>query len=296
MAIKHIPDLATAASLSGTDLLPVTQGSNTPVKATLSTTATFVLEQTAANVDITGGTISGITSFTVESTDAGASSGPTVNLDRNSASPAIGDNLGSVEFLGRDSLGNSTQYGRILGVIVDPTDASEDGRLIFQTIVAGSTTTRMRLDAGLVVGSATGGDQGAGTVNATAVYDDGVLLTPYVLEQARNGSVDLVALDTKVPNLYDEEGNLVEELNHTPARRFLARIGTPYDPLDIDKYAQHWKDKTHLSSMVNPATAKNGKDISIGEWVQRLLETVEIQAVHIDKLNQRLKAVEALLP
>jgi hypothetical protein len=31
---------------------------------------------------------------------------------------------------------------------------------------------------GLVAGAATGGAQGAGTINATAVYDDGVLLTP----------------------------------------------------------------------------------------------------------------------
>jgi hypothetical protein len=34
-----------------------------------------------------------------------------------------------------------------------------------------------------VVGSPTGGNKGAGTINATAVYDDNTLLTDYVFEQ-----------------------------------------------------------------------------------------------------------------
>src|SRR5690606_33797287 len=38
------------------------------------------------------------------------------------------------------------------------------------------------LGAGLRVGSPTGGDKGAGTINAVAIYDDNVLLTDYVFE------------------------------------------------------------------------------------------------------------------
>ena len=34
------------------------------------------------------------------------------------------------------------------------------------------------------------------------------------------------------------------------------------------------------------------KGLGIGKWVQRLVETVEIQAIHIDNLNTRLKVVE----
>lgn len=42
MAIKNIPDLVAAAALAGTDLMPVTQGSDVPVKAALSDILTYV--------------------------------------------------------------------------------------------------------------------------------------------------------------------------------------------------------------------------------------------------------------
>ena len=40
------------------------------------------------------------------------------------------------------------------------------------------------ISSGLVIGSPTGGDKGAGTINATAVYDDNVLLSDWVFEEA----------------------------------------------------------------------------------------------------------------
>jgi hypothetical protein len=77
-------------------------------------------------------------------------------------------------------------------------------------------------------------------------------------------------------------------------RKFKARIGTAYDPLDIDKYAAHWKAKRHLTSMPNEQKYDSvDGTLTTGEWIQRLLETVEIQAIHIEGLNQRLKALEA---
>ena len=164
----------------------------------------------------------------------------------------------------------------------------------------------------IVVGSPTGGHKGAGTINAQAVYDDNSLLTPYVLEWARDGAVDLDALDAKVPDrqieqktfseVTDDDGKVVgveevrttrtEVRRHEPARKFLARIGTEYDPLDIDKYTKHWRDKSHLTSMPNPAKLASGSELSAGEWVQRLVETCEIQAIHIAELHERLKALE----
>ena len=99
-------------------------------------------------IDITlieGGTEKTAVSFTygqtlVVSDDAGATAGPFFTLDRNSASPLAGDLLGQVSFTGRDSGGNSTRYGSIRTVVVDPTDGSEDGRLHFVTQVAGVET------------------------------------------------------------------------------------------------------------------------------------------------------------
>lgn len=90
------------------------------------------------------------------------------------------------------------------------------------------------------------------------------------------------------------EPDTLEPRVHDGARRFAARLGDAYDPLTLDGYARHWKDKRHLTSMPNeasfdPETSK----LSTGDWVQRLVETVEIQAVLIERLNERLKTVEA---
>jgi len=41
---------------------------------------------------------------------------------------------------------------------------------------------RIYSNGGFVVGSPTGGNKGAGTINASAVYDDNALLTDYVFE------------------------------------------------------------------------------------------------------------------
>jgi hypothetical protein len=46
--------------------------------------------------------------------------------------------------------------------------------------IATNGTNRVTVGPGVIVGAPTGGDQGAGTINATAIYDDGVLLAPGV--------------------------------------------------------------------------------------------------------------------
>ncbi len=74
------------------------------------------------------------------STDAGASAGPVIDLHRDSASPAASDDLGQIQFNGEDSGSNKTQYASIVGQIVDPTNASEDGQLGVTVMFAGSDT------------------------------------------------------------------------------------------------------------------------------------------------------------
>ena len=74
----------------------------------------------------------------IKSTDAGATAGPTLELYRDSASPAAGDDIGQIPFQGRDSAGNLENYARIKAVITDPTSTSEDAKLVLQTIIAGT--------------------------------------------------------------------------------------------------------------------------------------------------------------
>lgn len=247
---------------------------------------------------------------------------------------------------------------------------------------------------GMIIGSPTGGNQGAGTLNATGVFDDGVLLTCYVFEAAqgkelvdsfwhgkapdrltkgfparrrqvikkslveelliemidgvpvqKTGTVEIskrqyksigvvdetgkpvpLELEPAIqaqPALYDKDQKLVREAvkakpavigqlmyddpimedvaagediiekqPHFGYDKFKARLGTKTDPLDIDKYAAHWKTKGHLTAMPNEQNFDVENGMAMGKWIQRLLETVEIQAVHIEQLNQRLKVQE----
>lgn len=115
---------------------------------------------------------------TFQLTDAGASAGPSVNLDRNSSSPAANDALAQVNLLGRDSGGNQTTYADIYGSIADPVDGSEDGVLVIQTVTAGTLSDKLAVGTGVQVlsnGSApTGGDKGAGTINSAGdIYANG---------------------------------------------------------------------------------------------------------------------------
>ncbi len=259
-------------------------------------------------------TVAGGSPLTCLMTENGALQGVT-NLWHNTTSPAANDGIWSMYHLEQDSAGNITLYGSFDGSVVDPTDASEDGQLGFRTVLAGAFAQRASIRAGLFMAGATGGDKGSGTINATGVYDDGVLLSCYPFEAVRDGKVTLAQWDAKVPDRQwpaeyetettaDKDGNVstvsrlvkpprVDRRQHDGARKFAARLGGEFDPLDIDKYAAHWRLKRHLTSLPNEANYDPAKPLSTGEWLQRLIETVEIQAIHIANLNDRLKVVEA---
>lgn len=114
------------------------------------------------------------TALQISSSDAGASAGPNIILFRNSASPVASDVLGQLLFSGNDSGGNFTNYIYLRPVILDATDASEDGQLQLRGAVAGSDTAIVIFGPGVQIGSPTGGDKGAGTLNLdNDLYKDG---------------------------------------------------------------------------------------------------------------------------
>lgn len=168
--------------------------------------------------------------------------------------------------------------------------------------VAGGSTPaeEMRLTHnGLVVGMPAGGEHGPGTIAAQAIYDDNTLLSCYVFDQVLDGAIDENKWDARAVGLNRPErvpdGADVPTLSapadsrHTPMRQFRARIGSAHDPVTLDGYARHWQEKRHLTSLPNEENFDPSTGLSAGEWIQRLIETVEIHAVLIEQLNERTR-------
>ena len=83
--------------------------------------------------------------LTLTSTDAGATENPTLDLYRNSSSPAVGDVLGHIDFSGENDADEKIVYAKINSDIADETDGTEDGRLDFQVMGGGSLSERIVL-------------------------------------------------------------------------------------------------------------------------------------------------------
>lgn len=206
--------------------------------------------------------ISGVAVFksTASGTGTAITYGPTVEWTGMGASDTF-------NFL--NVTANSVNIVSLTSATTSLTPGSETMSLDFKTIQTGTLATRMSLNLGLQVGSPTGGDKGAGTINAVGVYDDNVLLTDYVFDKYAGRELQ-----------YEDE-----------RMQDNADMFNP-DALDINYYSEYWRINNHLLGM--PSQESFYKDTpSTGRMIQRLWETVEVQAVHIHKLNERLKAVEA---
>jgi len=74
------------------------------------------------------------------STDADANSGPNLRLYRNSSSPAVGDNLGQIDFEGRNDNSQDVVYASMMARARDETDGTEDGGIQVDVMKDGSLT------------------------------------------------------------------------------------------------------------------------------------------------------------
>lgn len=140
-----------------------------------------------------------------------------------------------------------------------------------ENAVAFRTLNLQRGGAGVIVGNPTGGDKGAGTLNAVGVYDDNVLLTDYVFDKFLGGQ----------------------------RWQYSARVQAKYDDLNAemfepDAFELYWREHRRLYGMPDLNDClDDAVKLSLGEQIQRLTQTVELMAVHMAKLNARLKASEA---
>lgn len=123
--------------------------------------------------------------ITMSSTDATNNPGPTLTLDRNSASPAASDQIGRILFQGRDIGAGVQTYADVVCEITDTLAGSEDARLLFRPVTNGSNPTAVRigpgaevLAGGLSVGSSAA-LPGDGYVNVQNGYQRGGLQLPF---------------------------------------------------------------------------------------------------------------------
>ena len=118
---------------------------------------------------------SGASTQTLASVNADAVIGPVVDLDRQSPSPAGGDNLGAIRFRGRDSGGGTDDYAYLVALINDPTAGSEDGQLNIRGRTAGADVLFAALGgAGINLGTV-GIISGTGSPNGVVTAAKGSL-------------------------------------------------------------------------------------------------------------------------
>ena len=207
-----------------------------------------------------------------------------------------------------EDIDNSSTNGDVWRI----TDGTDDVAFLGGVGIGASTAPT----AGLVVGSPTGGGQGAGTINAVAVYDDGVLLTDYVSD-AYKGRLDAAKLahyDNLVPDrqhgakfkpLFDAQGRQVgnQEIapaftvtrNHDPARAFAQRGNWVFDPIAL---GDHFLTTGSLPQFVGETAWVAGERKSTGNVIQQLMEIVEVlvlqnydQAKELDALKAQVAAL-----
>jgi len=247
-------------------------------------------------------------------------SGPQTISQHVTTSPATFDIIYAHLMQAPDDTLAMLTYAQTNARIDDPTNGSEDGLYDIRTVRAGTANIRATFGSGLQMAGATGGDKGSGTINATAVYDDNVLLSCYVFDQAFDKKISTTKWDSLVPDrkteimknvietIVDDDGVeksfrtskstgkfKVEKRTHEPMRKFRDRAGTEYDPLTLDGYIAHCRDKRHLPSMPNEKKFDPEQGMPAGAWIQRLLEDAEIKAVLMMKMHNTNTELETRL-
>ena len=85
--------------------------------------------------------------FVIESTSATAETSPDLVLFRNSSSPADDDTGGNIIFRGRNDNSQDVEYASITGAMPDVSDGTEDGKVEFAVMTAGTSREYMKFHA-----------------------------------------------------------------------------------------------------------------------------------------------------
>ena len=149
-----------------TELIGSTGGSGNDFKINLNGTDRFYIQNSSGNVGI--GTASPTVSLDVagtgrflkannesnlilETTDDDTGAGPLLDLFRNSATPADGDNLANIRFRGVDDAAADISYAQIRAQIIDASSGSTDGRLILRATRNGTVEDKITCNGDSII-------------------------------------------------------------------------------------------------------------------------------------------------
>gem|GEM_PF-1389482 len=133
--------------------------------------------------------------------------------------------------------------------------------LIYGIFDAATANQSVTVNGALVVGNPTGGSKGEGTINATAVYDDNVLLTDYVFDKYFDGQV---------------------RVEDRP-------LHGDYKMLTMDEMKQYVQTNRHLPTIPGREEWEKSGKFSLGKLVNHLWETSETQGLYVAELNETNK-------
>ena len=121
-----------------------------------------------------------------------------------------------------------------------------------------------KINGGLTVGSPTGGNQGDGTINAQAVYDDNTLLTDYVFDWYFGGSVLECDMDKHAD----------------------------YSMLSLQEMIDFTRENRHLPTITGRKEWEKYGKLPLGILTNQIWETVETQAIYIIQLKEQIDKFE----
>ncbi|MCU0986708.1 MAG: hypothetical protein MUC89_17515 [Acetobacteraceae bacterium] len=142
------------------------------------TAQTFTANQTIAAT--AAGTL-----LELRSTDDGAAAAGLL-LHRQSPTPAANDELMDITIAGRDDASTFRSFAVLRGLLRNPAAAVAEGELVALVRLAGALTQALAIRNGLVLGGATGGFQGTGTINATGYFINGTAAAQVLRWQSPN--------------------------------------------------------------------------------------------------------------
>ena len=125
--------------------------------------------------------------LTITSTDAGSADGPVLDLYRNSASPAGGDDIGAIRFSGENDAGTKDTLGAIRVDLDEPADGSEDASMYFDIFQNGSAVTPLYFAASSATAQVVMGHHG--TVAQPTIAWTGDLNTGFYHDSGDSGVI-----------------------------------------------------------------------------------------------------------